>query len=164
MSTAALVGYVYYDESMDEEEFEPMERERVRFVRVHANGPYLAPVLSNYEGSEIFKLIDMGDISHLAPEIGESNSFLRSEFNLDVCRFYHRDRDEDWEEVAPSDVSVTDGHGILMHLAELMGAYYIYIYDDMAGSEWICYERSTHSGRWACVDLMDEEETVAIQL
>jgi hypothetical protein len=71
--------------------------EGIRSVYVHWDG-YPAGVGATLEmhyqdPTKLSRLMDRGDLSVLAPEIGESNSFEPGKRNEDVCLFY-QDRGE----------------------------------------------------------------------
>jgi hypothetical protein len=98
-------------------------------IYVHSDGypEYMWPMLTeNYNSEELAaNLVGMGDASyisdHLEPE--GPHSFDRPDY--DVCCFYHRDRGENWDDVAPT---------IYESIKEISNHfYYVYLWRD---GEW----------------------------
>lgn len=75
-------------------------------IYVHADGypEYMWPMLTeNYNSEELAKkLVSGGDASYIAEkfETDQPHSFDKPQY--DTCCFYHRDRGEDWNDVAPT--------------------------------------------------------------
>ena len=103
-------------------------------IYVHSDGypEYMWPMLTeNYNSEELAaKLVSMGDASciaeQLAPVPGTLHSFETRQRGVSV--FYHRDRGEDWNDVAPESYTKK---GLLN------GFYYSYIWED---GHWNSYE------------------------
>jgi hypothetical protein len=77
-------------------------------IYVHSDGypDYMWPMLTeNYNSEELAKkLVSMGDASYIAPNLEprEPNTHSFENPDLDICCFYHRDRGEGWDDVAPA--------------------------------------------------------------
>lgn len=50
--------------------------------------------------NKVDKLISLGDVSSLGDEIGEKHNF--NDVSKDVCNFYGRDREEEWDGIKPN--------------------------------------------------------------
>lgn len=95
-------------------------------IYVHSDGypEYMWPMLTqNYNSEELAKkLVGLGDASfideRLEPTPGRGHCFDRRESG--VCIFYHRDRGDDWNDVAPA---------TYLTLAE-SSFYYLYLWKD----------------------------------
>lgn len=82
---------------------------------------------------KVAQLIALGDISSLAPEIGEKHDFLnRPE---DQTTFFHRDRGEDWETCKPRHFATLDA---LLQAAANCGCEFLYLFN---GRNWQYAER-----------------------
>lgn len=96
-------------------------------IYVHSDGypEYMWPMLTeNYNSEELAaKLVGMGDASfidkQLAPTPGIIHSFGARQHGVSV--FYHRDRGENWNDVAPAAYEKKDIFN---------GFYYSYIWED----------------------------------
>ena len=104
-------------------------------IYVHSDGypDYMWPMLTkNYNSEELAaKLVGMGDASYISdnlePHEPNTHSFDNPDF--DVCCFYHRDRGEDWNDVAPTNYFT---------IREICNRfYYTYIWED---GEWRLYK------------------------
>ena len=61
-------------------------------------------LINNYQNLEKIKeLISLGDISSLDENIGSKHDFNARP--KDECNFYHRDREENWDDVKPKEFS-----------------------------------------------------------
>ena len=97
-------------------------------IYVHSDGypDYMWPVLTqNYNSEELAaKLVGMGDASYISdnlePHEPNTHSFENPDF--DVCCFYHRDRGEGWDDVAPANYFT---------IGEVCNRfYYVYLWKD----------------------------------
>ncbi len=97
-------------------------------IYVHSDGypDYMWPMLTeNYNSEELAaKLVGMGDASYISdnlePHEPNTHSFENPDFN--VCCFYHRDRGEDWNDVAPTNYFT---------IGEVSNRfYYVYLWKD----------------------------------
>ncbi len=102
-------------------------------IYVHNDGSprYMWPMLTkNYNSEEKAKeLVSLGDASWIAESLKPTryhHSFDTPEKG--VCIFYHRDRDEDWCDVAPT------AYPTIKDAADCF--YYLYIWDNGC---WRCY-------------------------
>lgn len=82
---------------------------------------------------KITKLIALGDISSLAPEIGEKHNFDDRPENQTT--FYHRDRGENSEDCKPKHFATLKA---LLKAAAHCGCEYVYLFD---GWKWRYAER-----------------------
>lgn len=88
---------------------------------------------NHYTNSDkIEKLINLGDISMLAPEICEKNDFDNPDKNCVLA--YHRDRGDDWADCAPKTARNVDE---AIDISREYWAEYIYFWD---GAQWHCYD------------------------
>ena len=90
---------------------------------------YVGKVLKEYYKDEkkVSELISLGDLSSLGKEINPDPT-KKHNFDHpqpDVCTYYHRDRDEEWDEVKPVESKTLDD---LRVLAGDTWAEYIYVY------------------------------------
>lgn len=109
---------------------------RIKYVYCHYDGypEHNGQILIDHymTSTKIEQLIELGDLSFLAPEIGEYNDFDNS--NSDICCFYGRDRSEDnteYRECSNSNDLIDAGNN--------RGADYVYLFD---GNDWLvsaCY-------------------------
>ena len=105
-------------------------------IYVHSDGypEHMWPILTeNYNSEELaVKLIGGGDASFIAEkfETDQSHSFDKPQY--DTCCFYHRDRGEDWNEVATAKKKKKDIFN---------GFYYSYIWEDGC---WNFYKGGVH--------------------
>lgn len=95
-------------------------------IYVHSDGypEYMWPMLTeNYNSEELAaKLVGGGDASFIAEnfETPLPHSFEKPQY--DTCCFYHRDRGEDWNDVAPANYFT---------LGEISNRfYYVYLWKD----------------------------------
>lgn len=95
-------------------------------IYCHSDGypEYMWPMLTEHYNSEELaaKLVSMGDASCINKKLEPTDKMHRfGRREKDVCVFYHRDRGEDWLEVAPA----------AFHLLELLNCfYYTYIWEN----------------------------------
>ena len=82
---------------------------------------------------KVAKLIALGDISSLAPEIGTQHDFM--DRPKEQTTFFHRDRGENWERCKPRHFATQDS---LMEAAADCGCEFIYLFD---GWKWRYAER-----------------------
>ena len=103
-------------------------------IYVHSDGypDYMWPMLTNNYNSEELaaKLVSMGDASYISDNLEphESNTHSFENPDFDVCCFYHRDRGERWEDVAPIPCTKKEMFN---------GFYYSYIWED---GQWKFYK------------------------
>jgi hypothetical protein len=110
-------------------------------IYVHSDGypEYMWPMLTeNYNSEELAaKLVSFGDASciceRLEPRIAGTHSFDYRE--KDVCVFYHRDRGENWNDVAPACYSKREMFNRF---------FYAYIWED---GQWKFFEGGKESHR-----------------
>lgn len=81
----------------------------------------------------VAQLIALGNMSILAPEIGEKHDFDDRPENQTT--FYHRDRGESWEHCKPRHFETQD---MLLEAAADCGCEYVYLFD---GRKWRYAER-----------------------
>lgn len=82
---------------------------------------------------KVTQLIALGNISSLAPDIGTKHDFKdRPE---DQTTFYHRDREDDWEQCKPQQFATLRA---LLKAAANCGCEYVYLFD---GWKWRYAER-----------------------
>jgi len=75
--------------------------------------------------AKVAELISLGDLSSLRENIGVlAHSFDKPPDNLQDCTFYHRDRNEQWENVKPKLCTF----GELLELARNQAAEYLYVF------------------------------------
>ena len=111
-------------------------------IYVHSDGypEYMWPMLTeNYNSEELAaKLISMGDASsidkQLAPIPGSLHSFETRQLGVSV--FYHRDRGDDWLDVAPA---VYEKKYIFNWF------YYYYVWED---GHWNFYKDGIHQPQY----------------
>lgn len=95
-------------------------------IYVHSDGypEYMWPMLiENYNSEELAnKLVSFGDASFIDKKLEPTSDYHHfGTPEPDVCMFYHRDRGESWEGVAPA----------IMTREELFnGFYYSYVWED----------------------------------
>jgi hypothetical protein len=82
---------------------------------------------------KVAQLIALGDISSLAPDIGEKHDF--DDRPEGQTTYYHRDRGEDWEANKPQHFKTIKA---LCNYAEDCGCEYLYLFD---GRKWQYAER-----------------------
>lgn len=88
---------------------------------------------------KVRSLISNGSISTLGSEVGEKHNF-DAMINPNWTKFYHRDREEEWEDCKPMSSSKD----------EIKYGDYVYIYT--LGEEWICFACSSGSSRSLSID------------
>lgn len=114
-----------------------------RVIYVHFDG-YLKGLgrmlFTNYQTDEkVTELVDLGDISSVGEVIGEKHPFSppgiweSAEYNAyqerygHMCKAYHRDRDQSWEETKPAVFSTK------REALEACGQEFVYYWD---GAKW----------------------------
>lgn len=96
-------------------------------IYVHSDGypEYMWPMLTdNYNSEELAKkLVSLGDASYIDRLIEPTSDFHKfGTPEPDVSMFYHRDRGEDWNDVAPTNYFTLD---------EISNQfYYVYLWKD----------------------------------
>lgn len=74
-------------------------------IYVHSDGypSYMWPMLTeNYNSEELAaKLVSMGDASYISDNLEPKGPHSFEHPDFAVCCFYHRDRGERWDQVAP---------------------------------------------------------------
>lgn len=96
------------------------------------NGKILVKFYTNPK--KIAKLISLGDISTLAPEIGKKGVHKNfNEVSRKYVKAYHRDRGDPWKEVKPKKALTVEE---AIEIAEKYGTEYAYFWD---GKQWNCY-------------------------
>ena len=90
MSTRCYIGTVMPDQT-------------VKAIYCHSDGypDGVGRILNEYyqDENKVRQLIDLGSLSFLGAEIGESNPFGSKDINFDICCAYHRDRGSKLEHV-----------------------------------------------------------------
>ena len=86
---------------------------KIKAIYCHWDGyvDHNGRILSNFytDPAKVEELINLGDLSTLGSEIGQKHPFDRNydepELKLteDWCMAYHRDREEEWDRVKPSE-------------------------------------------------------------
>ena len=102
-----------------------------RSVYCHSDGYPQNPGV----GSELFQhytdrikveaLVALGDLSSIAPEIGDKHGF--DQRSQGFVTAYHRDRDEEWEQVMPDEDKTIKSLG---QTADNSGGEYLYVFRD----------------------------------
>ena len=104
----------------------------------------LVPILNEHYNTKerVEELINHGDASYLAENIGEHNGFDDTDYH--VCLFYHRDRHEPYETVAPK---IFKTFYDLRKYAKQVDAEWLYIFEngiwyvyDIVENEWFSDE------------------------
>ena len=103
-------------------------------IYVHSDGydSYMWPMLTNNYNSEELakKLVSFGDASYIDEKLEPTSDFHK--FNTPeprICMFYHRDRGEPWEDVAPRTYN---------NIKEISSRFfYVYVWKD---GEWNAYQ------------------------
>jgi len=137
------------------------EEGKVRAIYCHWDGyvDYAGKILSNnYTTSAAVKqLIDLGDLSCVREEIGSQHNFdakFGDEPELPMtdnwCLAYHRDRGEDWENVAPQ---TYDTIGEWVEEFD-MGVEYYYLFD---GKDWLVSNGNKDANGFAIFDYVEVE-------
>lgn len=94
-------------------------------IYVHADGypDYMWPMLTkNYNSEELAtKLVSFGDASYIAEKLETAMPHSFDNPQWDTCCFYHRDRGENWNDVAPGQFTKKDVFSRF---------YYSYIWED----------------------------------
>ena len=99
-------------------------------------------LLEHYDSSKANHLVALGDLSSLAPEIGEKHDFNDRAACEGVCTFYGRDRGE-----TGTEYRVTHDFVTFLERVDACGAEYYYIMKD---GVWYCgdsYSSSAISGK-----------------
>ena len=119
---------------------------RIKYVYCHWDGypEHNGQILIDHymTSTKIEQLIELGDLSFLAPEIGEQNDFDNPNSdiwnpNSDICCFYGRDRSEkntEYRECSNLNDLIDAGYN--------RGVDYVYLFD---GNDWLvsrCYSPS----------------------
>lgn len=116
---------------------------KIKAIYCHWDGyvDHNGRILSNFytDPAKVEELINLGDLSTLGSEIGQKHPFDRNydepELKLteDWCMAYHRDREEEWDRVKPSEhESITDW----LDQYDPGGSEYAYLFD---GKDWIVH-------------------------
>ena len=75
-------------------------------IYVHSDGypEYMWPMLTKHYNSEELatKLVSLGDASYISDNLEPAGHHSFDKPDYDACCFYHRDRGERWEDVAPT--------------------------------------------------------------
>lgn len=94
-------------------------------IYVHSDGypEYMWPMLTkNYNSEEAAKkLVSMGDASYISDNLEPKGPHSFEHPDFDVCCFYHRDRGENWNDVAPTPYTKREMFNCF---------YYSYIWED----------------------------------
>ena len=92
----------------------------------------------NYTTEDIVRhLISIGSLSSLGEIIGEEHPFdSRTPEHEKMCRYYHRDRGEDWSHCKPK------RHPTRSQFLRDADNYYIYLFTD---GEWVVYQGEERS-------------------
>jgi|TARA_B110000908_G_scaffold13704_1_gene15825 hypothetical protein len=116
--------------------------EGIRGVYCHWDGyiDHNGTLLTNFYKDEASakKLIDLGDLSSLGEVVGEVHAFDQSDDSLGLtknwCMSYHRDRGENWADVAPQ--TYTDAQDWIASFAN-SGIEYAYLFN---GDDWLVHK------------------------
>jgi hypothetical protein len=134
MSTRSRIGILYPDG-------------KIQSIYCHFDGDSVGDILNKYYTNidKIHELIKLGDISYLAPEIGEKQNFDRPNRNWTLA--YGRDREE-----TGIQAKISPNLQYFLHLASEAGRY-AYLYNIETG-EWTTYSKL--SGDWSDGKNMEE--------
>jgi len=129
-----------------------------RGIYCHWDGypEYVGKVLKEHytDSDKIEKLINLGDIAMLAPEICEKNDFDNPDKNCVLA--YCRDGGEDWDDCAPKVVRSVDE---AIDVSRESWAEYIYFWD---GKQWNCYYY--YEGEWVFGSNPEEKRKAGISM
>jgi hypothetical protein len=109
------------------------EENTYKTIYVHADGyiSYMWPMLTEHYNSEELakKLVSLGDASYIEEKLEPEGAHSFDKPEEHVCVFYHRDRGEYWNDVAPAHFMTK---GMIFNRF-----YYAYIWED---GRWTAYK------------------------